>query len=442
MTEKILIIEDDESMRRSVVIALRRSGWSCTPVASVAEAMAQLDTNDFDLVLSDLRLPDGDGLDVARRAAERLPDAPVVIMTAYASVETAVDAMRDGVVDFLSKPFAPEQLIDRVKSALLARPSARRATEVLQSPADPPAIVGRGPSIATLRHGLELASTARTALIVGETGSGKELVARTIHASGSPQRPYVAVNCSGLDAAAVDSELFGHVAGAFTGADADRTGSLATADGGTLFIDEVGELPKSTQAKLLAFLESGTVCAIGSDEATPVQVRLLAATNRQLEHEVAAHRFSRALLDRLGHVRVVVPPLRERPEDLPELCMRLIDRIAARLHCRAPGLGEGVLDVLAQHDWPGNVRELENVLERAMLVTSSIDLERADIVIEVAGARASPPSTVLADVEREHILRVLDQVKGHRERACMLLGISRSTLRRKLNEYREAGWIS
>ena len=435
MSAHVLIVEDEEPLRISMAIALKRGGYDVAEAGTVRAAVALLEQEAFDLVVSDLRLPDGDGLEVLRHAGELVPDARVLIMTAYGTVKTAVEAMQGGAFDFVQKPFAPEQLMHRVERAL---EHGRMSSELrrLSRATDPTVdIVGRSAPMQLVRQRIEQAAGSRTVLICGETGTGKELVARAIHTTDDSTGTFVVVNCAGISESVMDSELFGHVRGAFTGAITSRRGLLEEADGGTLFLDEVGEIPPTMQAKLLRFLQFGEVRPIGSNRTTKVKVRVLAATNRNLKEEAAKGNFREDLVYRLDVMRVNLPPLRERLDDLPELCSRLLARVAAQLHKRPPTISEAAVAHLSQGRWRGNVRELENVLERAILTAGQSDLEPEHFVLDHAGHATAPQAQALADVERSHIVGVIERAHGDRAAACEILGISRSTLRRKLIEY-------
>ena len=433
MTAHILIVEDEAPLRTSIAIAFKRAGWFYREASSVAEAVAAFATCAFDIVLSDMRLPDGNGVDVLAKARELVPDARVLIMTAYGTVENAVEAMQLGAFDFIQKPFAPQELLHRVQRVIEHMRLEGRVRR-LQGNRDPIGeMVGESGVMRRVQERIRQVAEARAVLITGETGTGKELAARGIHAIAGADEPFVVVNCAGLSETVLDSELFGHVRGAFTGAADSRKGLLEEADGGTLFLDEVGEIPLLVQAKLLRFLQFGEVRPIGANTVRTVHARVLAATNRDLAEEVEQGRFREDLLYRLDVARVELPALRERGEDLPVLCEKLLARIAARLHRRPATLATGAIDQLMGHDWPGNVRELENLLERAVLTAESQVLQANHM--SPTRRRRSTAAADLAGVERKHILQVLEQSGGDRKLACASLGISRSTLRRKLIEY-------
>lgn len=434
----VLIVEDEASLRTTMRIALNRAGYQTETAECCAAARQALDHRIFDLCIVDLRLPDGDGLELLSWIADRGLDLATVVVSAYGSVETAVEAMRLGAHDFVQKPFAAEELIASAARALehlrLRAELQRRGGPLLDPRAE---LVGDSDAIARVRELIPRAAEARVVLVTGETGTGKDLVARAIHATRSPQAPFVIIDCGSLPELVVESELFGHVPGAFPGAERARRGLIGEADGGTAFFNEVGEVPLNMQMRLLRFLESSEVRAVGSDRARRVDCSVIAATHRDLAADVAAERFRQDLLYRLDVFRIALPPLRERLEDLPALCERLLGRIARGLRREIPELDSDAIEALRDHAWPGNVRELEHALERAMLLTQGEPLP-ADLLVDAMEFRGDGPDDAirsLAEVEQEHIMKVLEECGGDRSRAARMLGIARSTLRRKLMSY-------
>ena len=426
---------------------MRRAG-------SVAEAVALLGHGSFDLVLSDIYMPGEDGLSLLSRLAER-PDPPkVVLMTARGSVETATVAARLGAVDYVAKPFDVAHLVSRVAAALAPR-------AVGGAPADPDGprslIVGSHPAMVEVYNAVaRVARLPVTVLVLGETGTGKELVARALHRFGAhPGGPFVAVHCGAIPDTLLESELFGHVRGAFTGADRDRKGALREAQGGTVFLDEIGDVSPAFQTKLLRFLQEKTVRPVGGERGDPVDVRVVAATHRDLAALSAAGEFRQDLYFRLAGYEVRLPALRDRLSDLPFLVE----------HFRAEALGElglgetppasrGVLAAFAAHRWPGNVRELEQAVRRLLIDTGSLsDAAAAGRLLASLGRAATPvPATApvadpepadglasLEEVERRHVLSVLAATSGNRSAAARILGIERKTLSRKLKAWGAAG---
>jgi len=436
MSASVLIVEDEAPLRASMAIALKRASFDVTQVGTVADARAAIDGEPFDVVITDLRLPDGDGLMVLDFLRQAAPGTPAVMVTAFGSVQTAVEAMQLGAHDFVQKPFGPERLVHTVQRAIdHGRLAAKvERLEVRQDPAS--SLVGTSAPMRQVAELIRRSADARAVLILGETGTGKELVARSVHAAADASSPFVVVNCAALSETMLDSELFGHVKGSFTGAAGARKGLLEEADGGSLFLDEMGELPMNLQAKLLRFLQFGEVRRLGSNKTLKIRARIVAATNRDLQKEVREGRFREDLYYRLNVFEIRLPPLRERTEDLPELCRQLLGRVAGELGRPTPTIGDDALDAIRGQRWPGNVRELENALERAMLLAGGGPISAEHFP---GGDGATAPSAAklepLEVVEKRHILGILDIVGGDKRRAADVLEISRSTLRRKLIEY-------
>ena len=366
---RILLVEDEAVIRTELRRLLVRHGHDVAEAGSLPEAR-ELDPASFDLVLADLRLPGPPGTDVIALAG----GAPVLIMTSYATVRSAVEAMQQGAADYIAKPFDHDELvliIDKLlRQALLSRQNAALRSDLARSYAVD-GIVGRSPGMQTVFDRLRRVSPlSSTVLILGESGTGKELVARALHAQ-SPRRdsPFVPVNCASVPSALLETELFGHERGAFTGATNARAGMFEAADGGTLFLDEIGELPGSAQASLLRVLQESEVRRVGANRARKVDVRLVAATHRDLPQEIREGRFREDLYFRLRVLEIALPPLRERREDLAELSVFLLDKACRRLNRPAHTFSEGALEAIAAHRWPGNVRELENAIERAVILS-------------------------------------------------------------------------
>lgn len=437
----ILIVEDEAPLGESLSIALRRAGYDVTNVGTVERAQAALGQQVFDLAIVDLRLPDGDGLTLLESLRAHSPETGAIVMTAYGSVDVAVEAMRAGVFDFLEKPFGHERLVASVHRALehtrLKAELRRRAGNA------GPTIIGDSKAMEVVRQRVRQSVDARVVLVTGDTGTGKNLVAGAIHAHRDPTSPFVVVHCGTLPAATIDSELFGHVQGAFPGAEA-RRGLLRDAEGGAVFFDEIATVPLELQPKLLRFFEDGELRPVGSDRTVTVDCQVIVATSRDLAAEAKAGRMRQDLLYRLDVFRIALPPLRRRIDDVPQLTAHLVSRVAARLDRPPPRLEPAAADTLRSHDWPGNVRELEHCLERAILLSDDGVLT-ADLLEPFAEDPQTPPEgeapmgplRPLADVDKEHILRVLHAMDGDRTRAARTLGISRSTLRRKLITYGE-----
>ena len=449
---KILVIDDERSMRDVLRVLLEGEGHEVLTSASLADALRRCERDQPDLIFSDLRLPDGSGMAILDWVRHHRPETQVVMMTAFATTENAVEAMRLGAYDYQIKPFKVDEV--RVvtqkaleKASLLRENRSLRAQ--LSSDDRGKTIVGRSRAMAEVLALIDkVADTPSTVLIEGESGTGKELVARAIHWRGERRKgPFVAVNCAAIPESLIESELFGHAAGAFTGAHRARAGLFETAHRGTLLLDEVGELPLSTQAKLLRVLQEKAVRRVGEGRERPVDVRILAATNRSLEQAVAEGRFREDLYYRLHVFRIVVPPLRERREDIPLLARAFLLKHAEVLGKRIEGFTDEALEALERHDYKGNVRELENYVERAVTLASGprIGLEQLPSTLRrrgVAGATVKPVTcrggidleAYLEKVERELILDALEVAGGVKTKAAQLLGISFRSLRYRLKK--------
>ncbi len=448
---RLLLAEDDRIVRITVRDALEEAGFAVTACADGGEAAAALDREPFDILLSDVRLPGVDGIALFRRARLGQPDCSVVLMTAFADTESAVEVMREGARDYLLKPFEMEELllrVGRVRDEVLLRKGLRQA--------DAPAgelLLGETPPIRLLRERIEAAAASDVAVLVtGETGTGKELCARAIHRrSARGGRPLVVVNCAAIPETLFEAELFGHEKGAFTGAERRREGRFAAADGGTLFLDEVGDLASGSQAKLLRALESSSFERVGSSQTVKVDVRVVAATNHDLVAEVARGAFRRDLYYRLNVIDVHTPALRDRRADLPILVGTFLRQIAARQGRAVPEMEPAAVAALMSHDYPGNVRELQHALERAVALARGgpIRLDHLPPDLAAGAGRApaasgegpgfEPLERALAAFESEYVKRALARSGGHRTRAAALLGISRKSLWERLKESRRRG---
>ncbi len=438
--QSVLVVDDEPGMvsflHRSLAL---RCGWVAT-AGSVEEAAELLNRRHFDLIVLDIALPGRSGVEWLHELRDQGFAGDVVLMTAYADLETAIDALRAGASDFLLKPFSVAQMLNAVKRCF-ERSSLRRENFVLRRELDQrdDSVEGMVGTSVTMRDVCarikRIAPTPSTVLIHGESGTGKELAARALHRmSLRSGGPFVPINCAAIAEELIESELFGHVKGAFTGAAAGREGLFYYARGGTLLLDEVSELPLPLQAKLLRVLEEHKVRPVGSEQEVPVDVRVVAATNRDLVAEVAAGRFRRDLYYRLQVVEVVLPPLRERIEDLPDLVDYFIAQLAARLGVAELPHDDAALARLVRYSWPGNVRELKNLIERSLILGYYAD----DFAPDEDAACASPAPAAeqsqeesLAAIERRHILGVLETCEGNKSEAARRLGVSRKTLERK-----------
>ncbi len=440
---KVLVVDDEKNVRTSLVIALRRSGHEVESVATGEEAVLSARSGDYDLVLTDLRLGDMNGMDVLRAVKSDHPETEVVMMTAYASIENAVEAMRLGAQNYLRKPFEADDVMRVVSQALEHRELVAEVAMLKGESRDRSAfaeILGTAP---VLREVLDLvakvADTESTVLVTGETGTGKELIGRAIHRSSRRrQNAFVAINSAAFPETLLESELFGHRRGAFTGAAANKKGIFEHANEGTVFLDEVAEMPLSMQAKLLRFLQTGEIRPVGSESTRFVDVRLITATNKNLEREVAEGRFREDLYYRLAVIPVHLPPLRERPEDIPLLARHFVERFGSRIGKRIEGIDPAAVEVLKAYAWPGNVRELENTIERGVALCRGPRLLSEDFPERLRERKEEQRGNAIQSLqalERAHILTTLDKVGWNRKRAAELLQISTTTLWRRLKEF-------
>ncbi|HET6348009.1 MAG TPA: sigma-54 dependent transcriptional regulator [Candidatus Krumholzibacteria bacterium] len=459
MAKTILIIDDEKTIRWSLAEALVASGYETVDADTAAQGIARFRETCPDLVLLDMKLPDGSGLDVLRAVRAEDNAVPVVIMTAYAEVETAVEAMKLGAYDFVPKPYSVEKLrvtianameTERLKTEIAYLRSGSTGGTVLKH------FVGRSPAMQEIFEKIRKIgqSKATTILITGESGTGKELVARAIHANSHDEpRPFMEINCASVPETLLESELFGYEKGAFTDAKTRKAGLVELAEGGTLFLDEIGEMGITLQSRLLRVLENKTFRRVGGVKDLTVNTRIVSATNRDLSQAIKDRQFREDLYYRLKVIPLQIPPLRERREDIPLLVSHFIERFNRELGKQVSMPGADVIDLLARYDWPGNVRELKNVIERAMLLDAQDQLLVAHLPSEIRGgapldtpvARATSASVTspffpmtLRDVERIQIERTLEQTNGNKSRAAAILGISRQTLREKLKTFHGA----
>ncbi|HEY1376774.1 MAG TPA: sigma-54 dependent transcriptional regulator [Gemmataceae bacterium] len=453
---RVLVIDDDRFHAETVAEVLEKVGDQVTVATSGKAGAAALDRDEFDVVLTDLRMADLDGLAIVRKSRQDQPEAEVVVMTGFGDVKTAVEAMKLGALHYLQKPLDMAEVRAIVQKAGERR-RLSRANRDLRRQLDEKfgfeGVVGNSPkmhdAIARLKA---YAPTRATVLILGESGTGKELAARALHFN-SPRRakPFVAMNCTALNENLLDDELFGHEPGAFTGADRLRKGRFEHATGGTLFLDEVGDMPLALQAKLLRVLENGEVYRVGSNDAVKVDVRLLSATNRDLETLIAEGKFRRDLYFRLKVGTVMLPPLRDRREDIPLLTAHFLKEFNARHGKQVTGIAEPLRQAFDRYDWPGNVRELRNAIESAVVqdadgVLALNDLPESDPLRSLGDGergRVTAPSgdalvgRPLAEVERYYIERALERTGGNREAAAELLGIGERTLYRVIQDWKQ-----
>ncbi len=441
-TLKILVVDDEEAMRESLSAWLVKDGHWVEVAASGRQALDALEADLFELLLVDIKMPGLDGLEVLRRVKKEHPRVMVIMITAYGSIESAVEAMKLGASDYLLKPFDPEHLvllIDRVaqQKALLDENEALRARLAEYDQAVFEDLVGQSEAMRRVFAVIEdVAATEVPVLITGETGTGKELVARAIHARG--QRafgPFVAINCGALSESLLESELFGHERGAFTGAIKARRGRLEMAAAGTLFLDEVGEISPKMQVDLLRVLEERTFFRVGGSQPIESDFRLICATHRDLPSLVKADKFRRDFYYRINVISIHVPPLRERDEDIGLLAHYFLDRFAKETGRRVEGLTEEALSVLTAYSWPGNVRELRNVIERAVVIGRERQIGVETLTFLTPEAEATPGAASLAEVEVNHIRRTLEACQWNVSQAARVLGIDRVTLTRRMKRH-------
>ncbi len=450
----ILVVDDDLAHRTMLRTMLRSWGYEAHEAGDGDEAIAAVREQAFDAVLTDVRMARVDGISALRGILEYNPALPVILMTAYSSVETAVEALRLGAYDYLIKPLdfdllrhTLERALEHSRLSVENRELRRQLTDATAGPG----ILGRSKAMQDMLQILTtVAPTEATVLITGESGTGKELVARALHeGSARAQRSLVTVNCAALAENLLESELFGHEKGSFTGAERRREGRFSQAHGGTLFLDEIGEMPLPLQAKLLRALQEGEVQRVGSDAPITVDVRVLAATNRDLRVEVAERRFREDLYFRLNVITIEVPPLRARAEDIPLLAAHFMERFAARNRKTLKGFSPQAMDVLLRYAWPGNVRELENAVERAVILSTGDLITERELPLALTDEHAPQVSVVesaaesagslaglpLEEVERRAIVETLREAEDNKSEAARRLGITRATLHNKLKKY-------
>ncbi len=450
MATRILVVDDDDALRESLELFLAGEGLEVTAAAQGSEALAQLERAPFDVVLCDLRMPGVDGLELLPQLLRIAPGLTVILMSAYGTRDLAIEALRRGAYDYLAKPFPPSEALLAIRKAQ-EREKLRRANDLLlreleRAVGERP-IVAASPNMVAVLELIERAAEFKTTvLLTGESGTGKEVLARAVHAqSARRHQAFVAVNCGAIPEALLESELFGHAKGAFTGADRARRGLFTEADGGTLFLDEVGELPLPLQVKLLRVLQEEEVRPVGESKPRTVDVRVIAATARDLVREVAEGRFREDLFYRLDVMRVTVPPLRERREDIPLLVDHFLASFRASLGKHVRSVADDALAKLVAYAWPGNVRELENVIERAVILADDERIGLRELPESVRGGadagstHARSGDWSLAPARRRFesawIRDALEAAKGNRTHAARLLGISHRALLYKLKEY-------
>ena len=446
MTEapaQILVIDDDKAMRDACFQILSRQGFRVELAPSARHGLGLLERLSFDAILLDLVMPDMDGLEALKKIKAQDPEAEVIIITGYGTIQSAVESIKAGAFHFLSKPFVPDDLRTLVNRALEKRRLDLEnlyLRQELKSKDERNVLVYESESMTRIMDMIaRVAPTDSTVLITGESGTGKGLVARKIHQlSPRARRPFITVDCGTLVETLFESELFGHVKGSFTGADANKVGKFELAQNGTLFFDEISNISLEVQAKLLRAVEERKISKVGSHRVITVDVRIIAATNKDLTKAIKDGTFREDLFYRLNVVLLQMPPLRERKSDIPLLVQHFLENYNARLRKDMRGISPDAMELLVRHDWPGNVRELENTVERLVVLSSGPYLEPADLVF--AGTILTPAAEAsagvsLKDLERDHIIQTLQRCDGHKSETARALGIDRKTLREKLKRY-------
>ncbi len=450
---RILVVDDSPATREVLERNLRADAHEVHSAASVAAAIGVLDRTPIDLVVTDLRMPGADGMELVRHVRDHRRGTGVIMVTGFATVGGAVSAMREGVDDYLPKPFSDEELMHAVRSTL-DKVRLRREIDAPGTVEAPDGLIGTSPAMQRVYRLVARAAGAGVpVLITGESGTGKELVGRAIHYRGArAPAPFLAVNCAAIPESLIESELFGHTKGAFTGATTTRQGFFVAADGGTLFLDEVAELSPIAQAKLLRVLQEKTVQAVGADQPRTVDVRVIAATNKDLEGLAREGKFREDLFFRLHVLPIEMPPLRERDGDVVLLLRHFLAAAAEQSSAPAPRVTDAALDALRRYSWPGNVRELQNLAQRLVIFADAGVIDTVDLptVMRYTTSPASPPPIgtsgalprTLREVELDHIRAVLESVGGNKTKAAELLGIDRKSLREKLKAGSRAGSAS
>ncbi|WP_217602778.1 sigma-54 dependent transcriptional regulator [Chitinophaga sp. GbtcB8] len=438
----ILLIDDEEQLRKLLSRLLALEGYTLYEAANARNARKLLEKEEIQVVLSDVKLPDGNGVDLAHTIKTAHPDTEIIVLTAYGNIADGVQAIKNGAFDYITKGDDNNKILPLVSKAMdkaLLQFRVRELEKKIGSKYSFENIIGRSPAIkAAITLAEKVAPADITVLLLGETGAGKEVFAQAIHqGSRRKQQPFVAVNCSAFGKELLESELFGYVAGAFTGAAKDRKGFFEEARGGTIFLDEIGEMPVELPAKLLRVLETQEFYRVGEAVPTKTDVRIIAATNRNLETEISNGHFRADLFYRLSAFQVQLPSLNQRKEDIPELAMWFIQQLGPKLNKRVSNMTPAFLQALQQHTWKGNIRELRNVIERAVILTDTDMLDAAVLPLDFLWNQqgGDPASLSLAGMEKQHILKVLAYTKGNKTKAAELMEIGLTTLYNKIKEY-------
>jgi len=436
---RILIVDDERSVRKSLQEWFLEDGFEVETAEDGPEALGIMDSGPFDIFIVDLKMPGMDGITLQKRIQEGDKDATVIILTAYASVETAVDALKQGAFDYVTKPVDPDELSNLVRNALRQKELAEENTRLKDQVSEmtlPSPIIGESPGMKRIMDMIRtVAETDSTVVVLGESGTGKELMARAIHAQSKRRfAPIIAVNCGAIPETLLESELFGHEKGAFTGAQYRRKGKIELANGGTLFLDEIGDITAKMQVDLLRVLETRTFTRLGGNKEIQSDFRLVCATNRNLEKLVEEGSFREDLYYRIKVFSLEIPPLRERTEDILPLARHFVRKYARSMGKAEKSFSTDAEDLLESYRWPGNVRELENAIERAMVIGREPEIRARDLPLRVENG-TEPDSSSLEAMEKEHIIRVLREMDGNVTRSAKVLGIDRATLYNKMKKY-------
>jgi DNA-binding NtrC family response regulator len=441
---KVLIIDDEEKLRSLLVRLIKLEGFSVDEAANIKQAFKAVAREVPDVILCDVKLPDGNGIDFIKEIKLKHPLTEIVLLTAYGNIPDGVQAMKNGAFDYLVKGDDNNKIIPLLNRAI-EKVELKKKIASLEKQVGKKytfeSIIGSSSSIVeAIELAKKVACTNTTVLLLGETGTGKEVFAQAIHNEGTRSgKPFMALNCSSFSKELLESEIFGHKAGAFTGALKDKKGLIEEADSGTLFLDEVGEMPLELQPKLLRVLETGEFIKVGDTYTTRVDVRIIAATNRNLDEEVKKGKFREDLYYRLNVFTIMLPPLRERRKDIPVLSGFFLDLFSAKTNSMVTGMNKEFLEHLQQHEWKGNIRELKNIIERAVILARGPELTLEDLPLELQAVNLNSPKTLssfdLAMIEKNHIQKVLLYTKGNKTEGAKLLNIGLSTLYRKIEEY-------
>jgi DNA-binding NtrC family response regulator len=447
MSGKILVVDDEQSMCDFMEIMLKKESYAVDTTVSAHEALQLAASAGYDLIIVDLMMPEMSGLDFLRRVKKARPEQELLVMTAFASIDTAIEAMKEGALDYISKPFKVDEIklvIEKSVKGKKLKEENRNLKEQLYKDFSFDHFIGQSEGVTKLKQmARRVSQTDSTVLIRGESGAGKDLIAKAIHfASDRTSGPFVTINCAALPESLLESELFGYKKGAFTGAIKDKEGLFKVADGGTFFLDEIGNTSHTIQMKLLRVLEDKTITPVGDTRPIEVDVRLMAATNADLEEDVKAGRFRSDLFYRLNVIPIIIPPLRDRAEDIPLLANHFISKYCQRNDSELKILTPEALEALQKYFWPGNVRELENCIERAVLLSRNDKIDVDDFPTKIREGRKikvvseeAPETPTLESIEKAYIYYIMDQTKGKKSKAAKLLGIDNSTLYRKLQRY-------